>query len=93
MKKIDDPFLAVLPYIDLHGLTIVEAMIKTREFINDNLKLKNYKVVIIHGKGTNKLKINVHEYLKYDKRVISYKLDNFNDGVTIVELEGDDREK
>lgn len=93
MRKIGDPFLASYPYIDLHGLTKVEAIIKTNEFINDCLKLRKYDIIIIHGKGSGTLKHSVHEYLRNDKRVIEYKTDNFNDGITVVKLEGELYEK
>ncbi len=86
MKKIDDPFISIYPSVDLHGLDRISARIKTEEFINDNLKLKNYIVVVIHGIGTGSLKQEIHEYLKHNKRVLNYKLDNQNNGVTIVKL-------
>ena len=41
MKKIIDPFIDFLPSIDLHGMDRVCARIKTEEFINDSIKLKN----------------------------------------------------
>lgn len=93
MRKIDDPFISMFPSVDLHGLTGMEARIKTNEFINDSLKLGNYDIIIIHGKGTGVVRTSVHEYLKSDRRVIDYKLDNFNDGVTVVKLEGEKYEK
>lgn len=93
MRKIDDPFTAFYPKIDLHGLDKITAVIKTKEFIEDSLKLKNYDIIIIHGKGSGTLKTSIHEYLSLDKRVISYKTDNFNDGMTIVKLEGEKYEK
>lgn len=89
MKKIDDPFLSILPCIDLHGLDRITAIIKTKEFIEDNIKLKNYDLVVIHGKGTGILKKAVHEYLKTEKRVLEYKTDNINDGVTIIKIKGE----
>ena len=64
------------------------SLILVNEFINDNIKLKNRKIVFIHGKGAGILKKVIHEYLKNDKRVLEYKTDNLNDGVTIVTLRG-----
>lgn len=93
MRKIDDPFIASYPYIDLHGLTGVEAKIKTNEFINDSLKLGNNDIIIIHGKGSGVVKASVHECLRLNKKVLEYKVDNFNDGVTVVKLEGEKYEK
>ncbi len=88
MRKINNPFYALYSVIDLHGLDKDTAIFKVKEFIDDNIKLKNYDLIIIHGKGTGILRKSVHEYLKNDKRVVSYKLDNFNDGETIVKLGG-----
>ena len=75
-----------LPTIDLHGEDRITAIIKTEEFINDNLKLKNNLIVIIHGIGQGILKEEIHKYLRNNKNVISYKLNIFNKGMTIVEL-------
>lgn len=93
MRKIDNPFLVILPSIDLHGLDRISAKVKTDEFITDNLKLKNYEIIIIHGKGEGILKEEVHSFLKNDKRVLEYKTDNFNDGITIIKLKGETYEK
>lgn len=86
MRKIDNPFQIMMPSIDLHGFDSVLGVIKVKEFITDCLKLRNYDIILIHGKGSGILRRSIHDYLKTDKRVLSYKLDNFNDGVTIVRL-------
>ena len=88
MRRIDNPFLNILPSLDLHGETALTSTILVKEFINDNIMLKNKEIVIIHGKGFGILKRAVHNYLKTDKRVVEYKIDNFNDGVTRVILGG-----
>ena len=88
MKKIDNPFISIYPTIDLHGETADISAVLVKEFIDDNVKLKNTTVVIIHGKGNGIVRKSVENYLKYDKRVLEYKLDNFNDGVTVVKLGG-----
>ncbi len=75
-----------LPTIDLHGLDRDTARIRANEFINDNLKLKNKVIVIIHGKGTGILRKEVHLLLKNHKSVINYYIDMFNDGETIAEI-------
>ena len=85
MNKFIDPFLVNAPFIDLHGETCDSARFLINDFINDNIKLKKYKIVIIHGKGSYILKDFIHEYLKKDKRVDNYYLD-INTGQTIVEL-------
>ena len=81
-----DPFLSILPTIDLHGETSEIAVILVKDFITVNLKMNNNKIAIIHGRHSNIIKNAVREYLKRDKRVKKYYIYNMNDGVTIVEL-------
>lgn len=75
-----------LPTLDLHGCDRYDSGIKVKEFINDNYKLNNKLLIIIHGKGTGTLKEEVHKHLKINKLVKDYKIDIFNEGSTIVEL-------
>ena len=74
------------PSIDLHGEAAITAYTVVEEFINDNIHLGHEYILIIHGKGTGKLKSEVHRILKQDKRVLEYQLDPFNLGQTIVHL-------
>ena len=74
------------PKIDLHGEYAVTAYTIVNEFIADNIKLKKPYIVIIHGKGSGKLKQEVHEILYHDKRVLEYHLDAENLGQTLVHL-------
>lgn len=85
----EDIFLKNLPSIDLHGYDTASARVATEDFINDNIILKNNKLLIIHGKGTGLVKKAVHDTLSKRKEVINYHTDNFNDGVTIVYLSVD----
>ena len=72
--------------LDLHGLDRDYAKILVQEFIADNYKLGFRNLEIIHGRGKGILKKTVHEELRTNKLVKSYKLDNFNDGCTVVIL-------
>ncbi len=74
------------PSIDLHGEYKESAIILVKEFIQDNIILKNEYINIIHGIGSDILRKSIHEYLKKDKNVLSYKQDFFNMGSTIVKL-------
>lgn len=74
------------PKIDLHGEYAVTAYTVVHDFISDQIKLKNPYLVIIHGKGSGKLKNEVHEILKKDKRVLEYHLDPSNLGQTLVHI-------
>ena len=84
----NDIFTNYLPSIDLHGEDRVNALIKVDEFINDSIKLKNKKIIVIHGKGSWVLKDSIHNYLKKDSRVEEYSLD-INTGQTIISLKID----
>lgn len=84
--KVYNIFLDRLPKIDLHGYDTESARVKTNDFINEAV-LMNYKeILIIHGIGTGAVKNIVHETLSKNKQVESYKLDNFNNGCTIVTI-------
>lgn len=74
------------PSLDLHGeiTSMVGALVNS--FIHDHVKMKDKVVIIIHGKSTNILTKEVHQILKTNKNVKSFKLDNWNLGQTIVEL-------
>lgn len=75
-----------LPTLDLHGETKDISKVLIKDFIEDNYKMKNKKVVIIHGVGTKALLNTTKEVLKKNKLVKDFKLDNFNTGQTIVTL-------
>ncbi|MDD2505204.1 MAG: Smr/MutS family protein [Bacilli bacterium] len=83
---ISDPFLKILPSIDVHGYTSDEAVFIINEFINDNIKMGKYKIIVIHGKGLGILKKTVYFNFSKDKRVIRLYGDPFNLGITILEL-------
>lgn len=85
-RIINDPFTSRLPHLDIHGEYRTTCVAVINSFINDNIKLKNKKIVIIHGKGSGVLKKATHELLKSHKNVEKYYLDGLNDGQTIVEL-------
>ena len=86
MKEFVDPFLYNTPHLDLHGYDRTGAVAMTKMFIDENIRTKEKKIVIVHGKGSGILKSSVHDYLKSDRRVLEYKTNNYNDGETIVTL-------
>lgn len=77
---------SMLPTLDLHGYDREYARIAIDEFIYDNYKTKNQKVIIIHGNGTGIIKKVTGEVLKRNKYVEEYKIDNFNSGMTVVTI-------
>lgn len=85
-RKID-PFIKILPQLDVHGFTEDTVMTVVNEFINDNYKLKRRKIVVVHGNGKGILRKKIHSSLKRNKLVSRYYLYNFNIGCTIIELD------
>ena len=75
------------PHLDLHGETTAFLPVLVSGFINDNLKLKNRFIVVIHGHNSDILKKELQLYLKNDKRVKQFYIDPFNIGQTIIELD------
>ena len=86
MKEFIDPFLYDKPHLDLHGCDRTVAVAMTKMFIDENIKIDNKVLVIVHGKGEGILKNATHEYLRSDKRILEYKTNNYNDGETIIYL-------
>ncbi len=84
--KVNDPFLYGCPILDLHGETYETSKVLTKIFINDAVKTRDKKIVIIHGKGKGVVKEAVYSELKLNRYVKEYHTDNFNDGMTIVWL-------
>ena len=60
-----------------------------KDFIDENIILKNDKILIIHGKGLGVVRKSVHNILSKRKEVTKYHTDNLNDGCTIVYLSVD----
>jgi len=79
-------FIDNLPKLDLHGYDRDYARMKINEYINDNLKQKINIFTIVHGNGLGILRRTTHETLSNNKNVIGFKLYNFNNGCTIVEI-------
>jgi len=66
-----------IPKLDLHGETSDTSRILINEFISDNLKIGNYKIVIVHGIGTGTIKKVTQDVLKRDNRVEKFYIDFF----------------
>lgn len=82
----EDPFIKILPGLDVHGETSDTVIFVVKDFIKMSKNLGNLKIKIIHGRHSHILKDAIHNYLKTDKLVNKYYTYNFNDGITIVEL-------
>ena len=75
-----------MPKIDLHGEDRISATILVKDFLDDNYKLGNEEIAIIHGIGKGILKKEVFQVLRRDKRVIEFGTDYFNMGCTLVRI-------
>ncbi len=75
--------------LDIRGLETLEAESVVENYIDAAVMSKLGTVTIIHGKGTGALRKAVHEMLKRNKAVKSFRLGHYGEGeagVTIVEL-------
>lgn len=79
-------FSSSSPVINLHGETWDTCVFPLNDFINDNMKLKNEYIGVIHGRSSNILRDRVHELLKKNKNVDSFRINIWNPGMTIVKL-------
>lgn len=79
-------FVNNLPSIDLHGYDRECARVALNDFINDNIHLKNSRILIIHGKGQGIIKQTVKETLKSSKNVLNFEILAINDGCTVATL-------
>lgn len=77
------------PKIDVHGETYDSVSLILSQFVDDNYKLGNKYIRIVHGKGEGILKNRIHELLKINKKVENYYLNNWNIGETIIVLKTD----
>ena len=81
--------LTVSPEINLLGKTVDEAVAELDKYLDDAYLSHVNPVRIVHGKGTGALRAGIHNYLKRQKHVKSYRLGAFGEGdagVTIVEF-------
>lgn len=87
MKCLNDViFIDNLPKLDLHGYDRQTARVAINDFINDNIKMKNEFIIIIHGIGSGIVKNATNDTLSKNKNVLEYKSYYYNNGCTIVQL-------
>ena len=75
--------------IDLRGMDTVEAICVLDRYMDEAMRAKLSAVRIIHGKGTGALRQAVHQDLKRNKFVKTFRLGVYGegeDGVTIAEF-------
>ena len=76
--------------INVIGLNVEEAIFVVDKFLDDSSLAKLPQVRIVHGKGRGKLRNGIHQFLKKNPHVKSFRLGTFGEGemgVTVVELQ------
>ena len=79
----------IKPEINLLGMTVDDAIMELDKYLDDACLSHLNSVRVVHGKGTGALRKGIHEYLKRQSFVKSFRLGEFGEGdagVTIVEL-------
>ena len=90
--SISNPGLNIPEYqskIDFRGQYSIEIKEQLEKFLFNAYNNNIGEVSIVHGKGTGKLRTEVHRLLKENSYVESYRLGNWNEGdsgVTLVKI-------
>ncbi len=74
---------------DMRGMNVEEGILELDRYIDQALRLGLGEITVIHGKGTGILRKGIHEYLKKNRFVKSFRLGVYGEGetgVTIVTL-------
>ena len=75
--------------IHLRGQALDEALLNLSQYLDDAYVYGYKEVRIVHGKGTGVLRNGVHDFLKRDERIKSFRLGKYGEGeqgVTIVQF-------
>lgn len=90
--KIDEMiFIDKLPKLDLHGFNRDMAKVAINDFVNDNIKMHNEIIVIVHGIGSGIIRKTTIDTLKINKRVLTFKSPYNNRGCMLVQLKIDNQ--
>jgi DNA mismatch repair protein MutS2 len=72
--------------VDLHGLTVEEAIERVQQALNDALLADFNELRFVHGRSGGRIRAALHRHLRETSSVRSFRLDPRNEGVTIVSL-------
>ena len=84
-----ESFIKPITEINVIGLTVMEALPEIENFIDQAIVSNLEEVKIIHGKGLKILSTAIHDSLRRNKRVESYRFGKYGEGergVTFVKL-------
>ena len=72
--------------VDLHGLTVEDALARAVDALNAALLAGSPELRLIHGKSGGRIRAALHRRLREIPTVLAFRLDPANPGVTIVSL-------
>jgi DNA mismatch repair protein MutS2 len=75
--------------MDVRGERLNDAVEKVTRYIDDAVMAGLNMCYIIHGKGTGKLRAEIHGMLRHDKRIKAFRLGEYGEGdsgVTVAEF-------
>lgn len=89
IKKSITPKASPSLEINVIGLTVAEALPEVEAFIDSAVISNLEEVRVVHGVGTGRLRAGIHDFLRGNKHVESYRLGKYGEGeagVTIVKI-------
>jgi DNA mismatch repair protein MutS2 len=75
---------AAVSDIDLHGLTVEEALARAESAINEALLGDVAELRVIHGRSGGPIRAALHRRLREIRAVRAFRIDPRNEGVTVV---------
>ena len=89
IKKSVTPRAMPLLEVNVIGLTVAEALPEVEAFIDSAVISNLEEVRVVHGVGTGRLRAGIHDFLRGNRHVESYRLGKYGEGeagVTIVKI-------
>jgi len=81
-----DPPRRLSSRLDLHGLTVAQAITRVDEYLNQAALAKLMEVEILHGYGSGRVREALHAHLATLSMVSAFKIHEVNGGITRVFL-------
>jgi DNA mismatch repair protein MutS2 len=85
----DEQAMHISTQTDIRGMNVEEAVQELGKFLDDAAIAGLSEVIIVHGKGTGMLRNGVHQFLRANHHVKSFRLGKYGEGesgVTIVTM-------